>query len=96
MRKIQTPVSTPERSDDKRVIESNSYIQIVFWSLWKSQSYGFELIPEYPVMNGTYRIDFAHPQTKTAVELDSWKFHGKYSQFHADKKRSRALVLTFR
>lgn len=77
---------------DKRVLESNSFIQGVFWSRWKAVMGNTGLIPEFPILNGKYRIDFADPVTKTAVELDGWQYHQNRAQFEQDRKRQRDLV----
>jgi len=40
----------------------------------------------------TYYLDHAWPDTKNALEWDSWEFHGKMaSDFHRDKDRTRRL-----
>lgn len=53
-------------------------------------------IPElqFPVSvaERNYRIDFAYPQHKLAIELDGWRFHGGRSDWVADIARSNALV----
>lgn len=40
----------------------------------------------------TYRIDFAYPDQKIAVELDGWRFHGTRSAWESDIQRANALV----
>ncbi len=39
-----------------------------------------------------YRIDFAYPAIRLAIELDGWRFHGGRDAWEADIRRSNALV----
>ena len=38
------------------------------------------------------RIDFAYPQARVAIEIDSWTDHGTRSAFEADRARQNELV----
>lgn len=53
---------------------------------------GLELpVPEFEVLNGRFRIDFAWPAVFLAVELDGWESHGP-EQARANHARRRALT----
>lgn len=39
----------------------------------------------------TYRIDFAWPETKIALEFDGREYHTRVSEFHADQERIRRI-----
>jgi hypothetical protein len=45
--------------------------------------------PQFVV--GPYRIDFAFPKVRLAVEIDGIEFHGNQNAFVADRKRTRYL-----
>ncbi len=48
---------------------------------------------EYPVMGGAYRLDFAWPEVKLAVELDGYAAHASLMAFRDDRSRQNDLVL---
>ena len=48
---------------------------------------------EYPVMDGAYRLDFAWPELRVAVELDGYAIHSTVRAFHHDRTRQNDLVL---
>ena len=52
-------------------------------------------IRQYPVPDGdkVYRIDFAYPEARLAIEIDSYKHHFGRQKWHKDKVRSNALAL---
>lgn len=49
------------------------------------------LIPQYPVLNGRYRLDFALPDRKVAIELDGYAYHSSKDAFVKDRARQRDL-----
>lgn len=46
---------------------------------------------EAQVQVGKYRLDFAHNQTKVAIELDGYTYHGRDVAFKHDRERDRWL-----
>ena len=46
---------------------------------------------EAQVQVGKYRLDFAHNQTKVAIELDGYTYHGRDAAFKHDRERDRWL-----
>lgn len=51
-------------------------------------------IPQHPVkLNGSmFRLDFAIPEQKIAIEVDGYEFHRGRSQFDNDRIRQNALI----
>lgn len=43
------------------------------------------------MFEGRYRLDFAHPSTKTAIELDGFKAHSSTRQIANDRRREREV-----
>lgn len=48
------------------------------------------LWPQVP--EGSYRIDFANPELKLAIELDGFTYHSTREQFGKDRERERYLI----
>ena len=48
---------------------------------------------EHPVMAGAYRLDFAWPEQKLAVEVDGYASHSSTQAFQRDRSRQNALVV---
>ena len=74
---------------------SESPIERIFREAWQRRCPHIRLEQEYKVRvsNHTYYIDFAHPATKTAIELDSYKFHGRTpDQYNNTVERSQDLT----
>ncbi len=45
-------------------------------------------------MNGErFRLDFAYPDQKIAIEYDGWEWHSSRSAFDRDRRRDRMLQL---
>jgi hypothetical protein len=68
-----------------------SPIEAQFMAAWQRHFPHLPLVTEFPVYNGRYRIDFAHPPTKVAVELDGYDYHNDRNTFTNDRQRDRAL-----
>ena len=47
-------------------------------------------VAQYPV--GRYRLDFAWPELKVAVETDGWATHGRRQAFEDDRARDAFLL----
>lgn len=65
-----------------------SPIEKMFWEVWQAHS-GTRLIPQYKI--GKYRVDFAHPATKVAIELDGLAAHKTTEQIANDRRRQREI-----
>lgn len=66
----------------------DSPIEEQYWLAWKAHS-SIRLIPQYEI--GKYRVDFAHPLTKVAIELDGLIAHGTTEQIANDRRRQREI-----
>lgn len=49
------------------------------------------LVPQHKVMGGKYRLDFAIPEQRVAIELDGYEYHSSKDAFVNDRARQRAL-----
>lgn len=70
-----------------------SPIEIKFWEEWTKDRARFRLNlqQQFNVLGGRYRLDFAHLETKTAIELDGYDYHASKEQFIKDRERQRRL-----
>lgn len=50
-------------------------------------------VTEYPVLEGSYRLDFAWPTARVAVEVDGYRAHSSWDAFSGDRRRQNDLVL---
>jgi very-short-patch-repair endonuclease len=57
-----------------------------------TQSLKIELTPEYEILSGRYRLDFAHPGSKSAVEIDGFAAHSSTEQIANDRRREREIT----
>jgi very-short-patch-repair endonuclease len=75
----------------------DSPIEQVFWDAWcgpfrdqgGDEEWAIKLIPQYHI--GSYRVDFAHVETKTAIELDGHATHSSPDAIAYDRKRQREI-----
>ena len=74
------------------VCRFDSPLEERFYFEWYSRRNSIDLIYQHEVLNGKYRLDFAHPETKTAVELDGYAYHSSTKQFTRDRQRYRDLI----
>lgn len=70
-----------------------SPIEKMFIEKWRTV-YGNGIVPQYNVPGFSYRVDFAFPDDKVAVELDGYEYHNSKEQFTNDRKRQREMELT--
>ena len=62
------------------------------WQLYNDQqTLKIPLVSEYGVLDGHYFVDFAHPATKTAIELDGFQAHSSTEQIARDRRREREI-----
>jgi very-short-patch-repair endonuclease len=47
---------------------------------------------EYPVCDGQYRVDFAWPEVRLAVEVDGYRHHSSWDAFRGDRSRQNDLT----
>lgn len=75
----------------EKLIESP--IELAFWQahLRAKAPELQDLIPQHPVLNGRYRLDFALPASKVAIELDGYAYHSSKDAFVKDRARQRTL-----
>ena len=73
----------------KEQIELESPIEEMFWNEALTRIYG--IVPQYEI--GPYRVDFAVPDKKVAIELDGHDYHKTKEQRTNDAQRERYLEL---
>ena len=62
-----------------------------FWLFWM-KIHGPELVAQCAALDGQYRLDFAHPRSRTAIEIDGLAYHGDQAAFRRDRQRDRDLT----
>lgn len=70
----------------------DSPIEQAFWDQWMkcySNIQSLELVSQHPI--GKYRVDFAHRETKTAIELDGFATHSSTEDIANDRRRQREI-----
>lgn len=68
-----------------------SPIEQSFFEAWRKYYPNELLLPQYEIKGGIYRLDFAHVETKTAIELDGFAAHSSTDQIAGDRKRQREI-----
>lgn len=76
-----------------RFIASLSPIEYEFLNCWvkRPDNNHLELKPQYDVLDGKYRVDFAFPELKVAVELDGFESHSSTEDIASDRRRQREI-----
>lgn len=70
----------------------DSPIEEKFWWAWQNDAgWMLPLAYQHPVLDGKYRLDFAFPGRKIAIELDGYEWHSSRTQFTKDRQRQREL-----
>lgn len=69
-----------------------SPIEKMFMERWRAM-YGNSVVSQYEVPGFRYRVDFAFPKQKVAIELDGYQYHSSKEQFTNDRKRQRDLEM---
>jgi len=80
-------------SEEKEIL-TESPIEDMFWAELKKNLNDEQIklfTPQYNISNGKYRIDFAIPTKKIAIELDGHKYHTTKEQITHDYERERYL-----
>jgi very-short-patch-repair endonuclease len=75
--------------DDTEVIWIESPIEQLFWDYAMVRVYG--IVPQHKIEN--YRVDFAVPDKKVAIELDGHDYHKTKKQRTYDAERERNIEL---
>jgi very-short-patch-repair endonuclease len=90
--------ANPPKAPDKKGQNRNqgpSPIEKIFLETWElynqHQALAISLVPEYKVFHGRYSLDFAHPASKTAIELDGYQAHSSTEQIASDRRREREV-----
>lgn len=72
-----------------------SPIEKAFWEEWiayTGNSQPYQLVPQYQIEK--YRVDFAHVEFQTAIELDGHATHSSPDAIAYDRKRQREIEAT--
>lgn len=69
-----------------------SPIEKLFIDKWRTM-YGNGISAQYNVPGFRYRVDFAFPSDKIAIELDGYEYHNSKEQFTKDRQRQREMEL---
>jgi very-short-patch-repair endonuclease len=69
--------------------QQESPAEAAFWHAWTIRHNRIQLEREYSV--GPYRLDFAHLETKTAVEIDGMLGHSSPDDISKDRARQREI-----
>jgi very-short-patch-repair endonuclease len=77
-----------KRSIGNLLVESP--IERLFWDTFIASGDQSLPVPQYPILD--YRLDFAFPVEKVAVELDGHDYHKEVEQRSSDAKRDRDLL----
>jgi very-short-patch-repair endonuclease len=82
----QNDIGTPRSKYD-------SPAELAFLACWNYAYNHIPLIHQYPIqmVDKTYRLDFAHPATMTAVEIDGFEGHGNARAIQKDHRRQREI-----
>lgn len=81
-------VNAIQRSIGELLVESP--IERLFWQTFIACGDPDLPVPQYPI--GNYRLDFAFPDEKIAIEIDGHDYHKEVEQRSADAKRDRDLL----
>ncbi|QMU67109.1 DUF559 domain-containing protein [Streptacidiphilus sp. P02-A3a] len=73
--------------------ELESPIEKAFWDAYQKITPAelADLRAQYSVLGGKYRLDFAIPEKKIAIELDGYAWHSSPQSFTRDRARQRDL-----
>jgi very-short-patch-repair endonuclease len=71
----------------------DSPLERLYYYTWldKGGAKYFNMAYQYDIPNYPYRVDFAIPELKIAIELDSYKHHTNPYAFTNDRERQRTL-----
>lgn len=69
----------------RQSLKNGSPIEIAFYEAWCALYPSIPLERQYPI--GKYRVDFAHVETHTVIELDGQSFHSKRKDRNKDYDR---------
>lgn len=81
--RVLTPLTLPPKL--------GSPAETAFWSAWQAIK-GPALTAQHKVFGGQYRLDFAHLESMTAIEIDGLAFHNGQESFRKDHQRQRRLT----
>src|SRR5215813_11354333 len=66
-----------------------SYIEDTFRKSWDKLRFKYDLIQQYPILR--YYVDFAHVESRFAIELDGHATHSSPKAIAQDRKRQREI-----
>ena len=91
---VQT-ITLPPWQDDIGTPRSkyDSPAELAFLACWNYAYKHIPLIHQHPIqmVDKTYRLDFAHPPTMIAVEIDGFEGHGNAHAIQKDHRRQREI-----
>ena len=70
------------KSQDGRTFRSP--LERDFWDAWPIDR--IVIVPQYPI--GRYHVDFGHPETRIAIELDGRAWHSRARERAIDMQRA--------
>lgn len=89
-RRRETQVNIQKHIAEMRdTLPATSPIEIEFHVAWRKLHSSIELVPQYRI--GRFRVDFAHPETMTAIELDGHEHHHTRRDRTKDYQRQRDI-----
>lgn len=84
---LQKAVEKMQQEQQSR--PKGSPIEAMFQEAWQAAYPSIELQHQYPVLK--YRVDFAHVESKVAIELDGQDFHSRKKDRNKDNERQYAI-----
>lgn len=75
--------------EEAQAREKGSPIEAAFYEAWCNLCPDINIQPQYTI--GNRRVDFAHPETMTAIEIDGHEFHSKRKDRTRDYQRQRQI-----
>ncbi|HEX3642856.1 MAG TPA: DUF559 domain-containing protein [Ktedonobacteraceae bacterium] len=82
-------VAKQNLQERQQVVRNGSPIETAFFEAWCVAYPDITLIRQHQVLK--YRLDFAHLDTKIAIELDGHSFHSSRKDRNKDYKRQREI-----
>jgi very-short-patch-repair endonuclease len=85
----QTAFQKLQEKKKERPVASVSPIELAFSEAWHETYPMIELLQQYHI--DRYRVDFAHPDTMTVIELDGHQTHHSRKDRTYDAQRARVI-----
>ncbi len=85
----EAQVTASQRMQEEKQAAKGNPIEDDFYRAWCEAYPAIELIRQHPI--GRYRVDFAHLETMTVVELDGYQYHSKKKDRNKDYARQHEI-----